>query len=691
MKIQKIKIQNFRLLKDFEIDLEDDLSLVLGKNNTGKTSMLAVMEKFLTEKSGFSINDFNLDNQEKLKSLVKGKSISFPDDFEFRIQLLLQINYTDTDNLRNLSPLILKLDTNNIIVLGFEYLLNPQQFGHLKADFEIYLNENKSKSIIDFLRLPLGSKYFKSETKSYEYIDEKTLGKSQEVTDKKLISKIINFQSIKAKREVNNSDTNRPDKTLSKLSSDYYESLENTLEEEITIKELNKKLEDTDKELDKVYPKVFKNVLDKVELFGGKIKGESLIKVVSTLQGKNILKENTSVVYEYAKTMLPEDYNGLGYLNLFSIIFDLEILFRKFRKEEEIKEDQIPADINLLFIEEPEAHTHPQMQHVFIKNINEILTKERKGLNLEGKRDLNKSKFKLQSIITTHSSHIAVESDFDAIKYFRKTKKKNEVHSRNLKDLKNEYEKGTNQYQFLKQYLTLNRAELFFADKAVLIEGDTEQIILPAMMHKLDKEEKFDFPLLSQNISTIEVGAYAHIFENFLDFIGIKSLLITDLDAYKMVPSKRTTKEGKVILEPKACALDDADIKGTSNESLTHFLKKDVSELIASEKNYLIKSDFLCVAFQHKEEDHHARSFEDAFIHINKPFIKSNIGNFKGLKNIKNFSLSGGEEMTAYDLASSCIKKKTHFALDILFHSDENYGNWRIPVYIKDGLVWLQK
>jgi len=36
-------------------------------------------------------------------------------------------------------------------------------------------------------------------------------------------------------------------------------------------------------------------------------------------------------------------------------------------------EEEQPADINLLFIEEPEAHTHPQLQYVFIKNIKELL------------------------------------------------------------------------------------------------------------------------------------------------------------------------------------------------------------------------------------------------------------------------------------------------------------------------------
>lgn len=46
MKIKKIQIQNFRLLKNLELDVEDDLSLIVGKNNVGKTSVLSIMDKF---------------------------------------------------------------------------------------------------------------------------------------------------------------------------------------------------------------------------------------------------------------------------------------------------------------------------------------------------------------------------------------------------------------------------------------------------------------------------------------------------------------------------------------------------------------------------------------------------------------------------------------------------------------------
>lgn len=169
-------------------------------------------------------------------------------------------------------------------------------------------------------------------------------------------------------------------------------------------------------------------------------------------------------------------------MNLISMIFEIEILVHEFKREK----DKKPADINLLIIEEPEAHTHPQMQYVFIKNIKELLG--------EGIKRQDGEHRDLQYIISTHSACIVADSDFDDIKYLKRENGTGVI-AKNLKDLKDEYDTETPQYQFLKQYLTISRAEIFFADKAILIEGDTERILVPTIMRKVDIEEgqKYSF------------------------------------------------------------------------------------------------------------------------------------------------------------------------------------------------------
>ena len=102
------------------------------------------------------------------------------------------------------------------------------------------------------------------------------------------------------------------------------------------------------------------------------------------------------------------------------------------------EKDKKPADINLLFIEEPEAHTHPQMQYVFIKNIKKLLGK---GIRREDGENRD-----LQYIISTHSAHIVADSDFDSIKYLRKDNVKGII-ARNLKALKEKYATESTQYQ----------------------------------------------------------------------------------------------------------------------------------------------------------------------------------------------------------------------------------------------------
>jgi len=297
----------------------------------------------------------------------------------------------------------------------------------------------------------------------------------------------------------------------------------------------------------------------------------------------------------------------------------------------------------------------------------------------------------LQYIISTHSACIVADSDFDDIKYLKR--EKSGVITKNLKDLKNEYDAKTTQYQFLKQYLTISRAEIFFADKAILIEGDTERILVPTLMRKIDIEEEKKFaasgkkdehlPLLSQNISVVEVGAYSQIFERFIDFLGIKGLIITDLDS---VDGDGKKCEVKVGVDYSNAAIkyffNNPSLDNLKGFSLLNKLFNKVSGVWTNQDD-----GRLCVVYQTKENGYNARSFEDAFININMGYVNDNKDSFRGLQNRVHFENGVG----AYELADKCIKKKTHFALDIIYHSNEELSNWQVPSYIKEGLLWLKR
>lgn len=694
MQIYKIQVENFRLLKNFSIDIEEELSLVIGKNNTGKTSILSALDKFLnrSDNNKFHFDDFNIDFKEELSELIIGDILDPNNYIEKGIKLKIFIEYTETCNLENLSKVMMDLDPeNNRIVLGFEYILPYNNYIDLKSDWENFKikeehkheenDQYKAKGLYDFLADNF-SNYFHFQRKSIEINkDTKITNENNYIDlDKELISTkdIINFKYISARRDVANKDI---DKTLSTQTSKIYEKTETKQRQNEAVEVFKDKLSETDDQLSRIYVDLFHDIIAKVGDFGGIKPNESEIEIISNLQHRELLKGNTTVVYKHDDhNKLPEHYNGLGYMNLIYMIFEIEILIQEFKREKERK----PADINLLFIEEPEAHTHPQMQYVFIKNIKKLL---REGI----KREDGECR-KLQYIITTHSSHIVADSDFDDVKYLKKNGC-NSVDAKNLKDLKKDYDERSKEYHFLTQYLTISRAEIFFAEKVVLIEGDTERILIPTMMKKIDIEEAEKYkhigekdpylPLLSQNISIIEVGAYSHIFDKFIDFLGIKSLIITDLDAINADGEKCRVSDGisysnsaishyfggKTINELKNCILTDKIFSKVDNT------------WIAQENGKL------CITYQTTESGYNARSFEDAFIHINREFVNSNKDKFKGLKNKELFETDND----AYDLAAKCIKKKTYFAMDIIFHTNETFNNWEIPSYIKEGLLWLKK
>lgn len=723
MKIKEIKVENFRLLKEFQLELEDDLSLLIGKNNVGKTSLLVVLDKFLNygETKKFQYNDFNLDFRTELKELIENEKLERKDYKELGIRLRLLIEYYDKDDLEYISPILMDLDVaNNFLGLGFDYTLSYDMYLNLREAYQTFKNHEEekeaksrekegqyvAKTLDDFLDSKQSLYFFLIRksihiniNKDTESFEEENYINLKDVTNFNL-KDVVNFQYINAKRNVDNKEV---DKTLSTQTSELYKVQETDDKQQEAIEQFQDRLKDTDVVLSSVYDKMFADIIDKVKKFGGMARNETIIKVVSSLQHRELLKGNTTVVYQQADKELPENYNGLGYMNLISMIFDIDLIIKKMQRNKERK----PADINLLFIEEPEAHTHPQMQYVFIKNIKNLLEK-----GISHKDGISR---KLQYIVSSHSAHIVADCDFDDIKYIVHSQKngivdKNSVIAKNMKDLQKEYEcnaKHKQYFAFLKQYLTLNRSELFFADKAIFIEGDTERILFPAMMKKVDEESGLvenENYLLSQNISIIEVGAYSHIFEKFIRFIGLrKGLIITDLDCCEPVVKK--DKNGRKTTKYQKAQYDATnDTLVTSNASIKYFLNTSSIKDILSDVPVKLSWDDaakcwkredhgnIMLAFQYgKEGAYQPRSFEDAFFSENKEFITSNTFSSLDPECVEKFQ----EDNNPYELAQKGVNGKSSLAIEILLNgnteTNPNFGHWNIPTYIKEGLLWLRK
>lgn len=309
MKIIKIEIENFRLLKNFSIDLEKELSLVIGKNNTGKTSILSVLDKFLNEKSKFSYDDLNIDFKNELEGLIISADV--PDEFPPKgIKLKIYIEYNETDDLSNVSRVLMDLDPdNNNIVLGFEYTVSYDNFLRIKADYAVFTaiendknvrkKEYKPRELKDFLKQNLED-YFKIHKFSFEY--DTVTNKITETKPIDLVSEninlkdIISFKYISARRDVTNKEK---ENTLSKQTSSLYKKKEDSSDKTQATEDFKDQLSETDSILSDIYKDLFKDVIKKVQDFGGVKLNDTDIAIISTLQHRELLEGNTTVVYTH--------------------------------------------------------------------------------------------------------------------------------------------------------------------------------------------------------------------------------------------------------------------------------------------------------------------------------------------------------------------------------------------------------
>ena len=117
MHIHKVTVRNFRLLADAELALETPTTLIVGRNNSGKTSLSEAIRRFLVDQNPrFQIEDFSNTSYDRFcDALARPRMPGEPDD-EIRtlipsIELRLLFRYDPNQpDLGALSDFIIDLD-----------------------------------------------------------------------------------------------------------------------------------------------------------------------------------------------------------------------------------------------------------------------------------------------------------------------------------------------------------------------------------------------------------------------------------------------------------------------------------------------------------------------------------------------------------------------------------------------------
>ena len=158
--------------------------------------------------------------------------------------------------------------------------------------------------------------------------------------------------------------------------------------------------------------------------------------------------------------------NGLGYNNLLfmsAVLGDMAI-------------EKGGVYQNLLLVEEPEAHLHPQLQEL----VHNFLS------------DANKNDGNIQIIYTSHSPTLASKMDIENINLLYDYGHKKYCLPFSQTNLTEENKK------YLQRYLDVTKSQMFFARGILFVEGISEAILLPAMAKALDRPfEKYAVELVN--------------------------------------------------------------------------------------------------------------------------------------------------------------------------------------------------
>jgi len=721
MHIQTLRIKNFRRLTDVRIDLESDISIFVGANNSGKTSTSQALELFTkASRDRFSIHDFSAACWKEIDAFGDQvqRDIALP---KISIDIWFNVEANDIHRIIDLLPslnwegapvgLRIEFAASDEVLLQTRFLearakaqANIQPGHNGDAEYHPwprtlceYLTEN--------LRREFELRYYVLNHANFDasFVENENYTPFQITADKgrggkEILNSLLRVDFLNAQRHLSDSVDGSRSEDLSRCLSRFYERNLEKRGDDYTAMHA---LADSEAMLNDHLTNVFEPTLNRLAKmnYPGLSNPRLLIKTALNPAALMSSHDGTKVHYALGDPQnsdtptLPDRYNGLGYKNLIYMVVELLDLHTQWIDIEENR----PL-VHLVFIEEPEAHLHAQLQQVFIRQVLDILSLEKSEA----------SYYQNQLVVTTHSPHILFERGFRPIRYFRRTSSTAQQTSEVL-NLSAFYEKTAEPTRdFLERYLKLMHCDLFFADAAVLVEGNVERLLLPQMIEIATPDLK------SAYLSILEIGgAFGYRFRSLIEFLGITALIITDIDSVRgtsggndnnedIVDEDDDDTEEKVSPSTSCQVLDENAV--TSNQTLIQWLlgMTTISALLAATPDQRTQyktndsASNIRVAYQTEVNTTWGentklmigRTLEEAFALENLEWCQDKLRSDLKLRILKN------EKLTLDQLAEQLYKKikssgfkKTDFALALLA---QDPTTWVVPSYIRGGLQWLQ-
>ncbi len=718
MHIKKIKIKNFRKLKSCVLELDKKQTVLVGANNSGKTSAMTALKYFLKDKKMKAL-DFTITNWKEINSIGQNWINTDNSDLEadkilFRhlcptMDVWIEVKDSELHYISNLIP---TLDWE-IGQLGVRLCYEPQSkyIEALYIDYKesykkVYNLKNAAQENQKKLKLfPKNLKEFLE-----RHID-KYFGISAYLIDPQIgyDNEIKEFDALYYQCQINNSpfdnlikidliDANRGFSDeggesygtggLTEQSKSLFEKyLDPNVEPSPEDIEALTTLEGAKTVFDDKLNICFEDIKKEITAIGYPGFTDPQIKMATKINLSECLKHESAVKLNIMgqidqtneDNFLPEKYNGLGYQNLISMVLKL-IRFRydwmreKKANNSESQKIAIPP-LQLVLVEEPEAHLHAQVQQVFANKAYSILGNHKLLKDSE--------EFVTQMIISTHSSHIAHEISFNSLRYFKKNFFENvtKLPCCQIVNLSDVFGNDKETKEFVTRYIKLTHCDLFFADAAILAEGTAEKILIPQFI-------KNSTPLLENNYITIlEIGgSHAHRLKPLIESLGILTLVITDIDSIddngKHIPQRNINlKTNNYTL--KSWIPQKESIDELLNLKLEEKISKDGSVMICYQTPINVGVD------GDKNEEVLPYTFEDSLIYTNLNFFRAlatnNAFSKKIIDAIKNTNIKDAHAQIFNELKNM---KKAEIALNLLYFDDIE-SKLVTPIYIKEGLEFL--